>query len=135
MEPITVMLVDNHPVFTDIAVRYLTQNGIAVVGTASEGQAALVQARALKPDVIVLDLNLPGVGGLDLIPRLRALQPEVAIVVLTLQTAPAYQTAAMTAGSDGFVTKRAVATDLLPVIRGVGEARRAKRAAKPGAQA
>src|SRR5436853_7074290 len=83
---ITLLLVDDSPVFLRAAARFLEEQcggEVLIAGTASDGVEGLRQAQVLHPDVVVLDLRMPGISGLDMIPRLRATLPDVRIIVLT----------------------------------------------------
>jgi DNA-binding NarL/FixJ family response regulator len=116
------LLVDDNPTFLRILKSYLDENyleEVLVVGTASDGNEALAKATELRPDVILLDLAMPGLTGLNAIPHLRRLMPEVGIIVLTVLSANGYREAAIAAGADEFVPKANLNTDLLPAIRRV----------------
>ena len=126
MKPVRALLVDDSPTFLRIAVRYLCEtcrDEVAVVGTACGGEEALTQARALRPQLILLDLMMPRPSGLEVIPRLRALLPHVCIVALTLLDTSSYRRAALAAGADAFVAKATMETDLLPAVRQAIETR------------
>ena len=121
-QPTTLLLVDDNPTFLRILKSYLDENyleEVLVVGTASDGNEALAKATELRPDVILLDLAMPGLTGLNAIPHLRRLMPEVGIIVLTVLSANGYREAAIAAGADEFVPKANLNTDLLPAIRRV----------------
>jgi DNA-binding NarL/FixJ family response regulator len=118
MEPITVLLVDDNPTFLRIVERFLqSHEGLCVVGTACNSQGALAQARALSPQVILLDLAMPGTNGLETVPQLRRALPDTRIIILTLLDVQGYRSAALSAGADGFVSKSALNLDLVPTIR------------------
>ena len=120
MSPIPVLLVDDNPTFLHIAVRFLQEHDdVFIVGIARGGREALAQARELRPRVVLLDLVMPDLPGLEVIPLLRAALPEVGIIALTLLDANGYRQAALTAGADVFVPKAAMGTDLLLAIRRV----------------
>jgi DNA-binding NarL/FixJ family response regulator len=120
MAPISVLLVDDNAFFLSLAVRFLASQGeLRLAGSASSAADALDKAQSMRPDVILLDLNLPEISGLDLIPRLRGLIPRVKIIVLTLWEADGYRQAALSAGADEFVSKSRVNTHLVPAIRRV----------------
>ncbi|OGG44601.1 MAG: hypothetical protein A3F84_05580 [Candidatus Handelsmanbacteria bacterium RIFCSPLOWO2_12_FULL_64_10] len=126
MDPVSVLVVDNHPAFLDAVTRFLREEcrgEVVVVGTASGGQEALAQARRLQPQVILLDLRMPGLSGLKAIPLLRGALPEAGIIALTLLDTDAHRQAALASGADDFVSKSSIDTDLLPAIR---------RVARPG---
>ncbi len=118
--PISVLLVDDNPIFLRILTRFLEERSrleVIVVGSADGGEKALTKAPLLRPQVILVDLAMPDIHGLDLIPRLRGLMPHVIIIALTLMDPNSYREAVMTAGADGFVSKATLEEDLLPTIR------------------
>ena len=126
MKPISVFLVDDNVTFLRIAARFLRgHREIAIVGTASSGEEALEQVSDLRPEVILLDLNMPGLSGFELIPRLRQLLPRAGIVALTLLGTDDYRQAALASGAHAFVSKEALSHDLVPVIREVAHGVRA----------
>ena len=118
MDTVRLLLIDDNPSLLSILCRFLKQHGdLTVVDTAQNGSDALAKARHLKPDVILLDLAMKDVSGLDMLPRLRADLPEARIVVVTLRDTAAYRTAALARGADAFVSKAAMNAELLPAIR------------------
>lgn len=122
MTPVSVLLVDDNSTFLRLAARYLEahgQNEVVIVGKARGGKEALVQAQELRPQVVLLDLAMPDLPGLEVIPRLRAMRPEVGIIALTVMGNEFYRDAALAAGADDFVSKTAMSTELLPAIRRV----------------
>jgi DNA-binding NarL/FixJ family response regulator len=123
---ISVLLVDDSRDFLRIAARFLeAHEHIAVVGAVDNAREALAELPRLRPDIIVIDLEMPEVSGLETIPQLRAELPQAGIVALTLLDEDAYRKAALDAGADAFVSKDRAAADLLPVVHRVAEARRA----------
>lgn len=126
MRPISVLYVDDHHLFLRLATRFLQEQGdgeITLAGVAHNGYEALSQAQALRPHVILLDLAMPGLSGLEVIPRLQAILPEVAIIVVTGHKAEWYREVALAAGADDFVAKASLTTDLLPAIRQLARTR------------
>jgi DNA-binding NarL/FixJ family response regulator len=123
MKPISVLLVDDNPSFLRIATRFLQgHDDVAVVGAAGGGEEALALAQDLQPDIVLIDLAMPGLSGLGTIPRLRAALPEVGIIALTVLDTTSYWQAALSAGANDFVPKTRLNTDLLPAIRRVAQA-------------
>ncbi len=117
---ICVLLVDDHEAFLRVATEFLQRHDdLTVVGAARGGEEALAQAQDLRPQVILVDLNMPGLSGLETIPRLRAMLPEAGIIALTLLDPKVFRQAALAAGADDFVPKANLGTDLLPAIRRV----------------
>jgi DNA-binding NarL/FixJ family response regulator len=120
MDTIRILLVDDNLMFLEIARDFLQmQAELIVVGTAHDGQEALAQAEKLKPDVILLDLNMPGLSGLDAIPKLLQVAPQAKIIALTMMNLDAYQPIALAAGANGFVAKPDMGGDLIQTIRRV----------------
>ncbi len=95
-----------------------------VVADVGDGQAALAAVEAHRPDVLVLDLMLPGTSGLGVIDRVGRDAPETGVVVLTMHASDAYVIEALRSGALGFVPKDAEADDLLEAIRRAAEGRR-----------
>jgi DNA-binding NarL/FixJ family response regulator len=121
---IRVMLVDDHEIFLQAAVEYLERHQeLIVVGTALSGEDALAQAQGLQPDVILVDLDMPGLSGLQTISGLRTILPGAGLVVLTLLDVSTYRRAALAAGAHSFVSKSTLGEDLMPAIRRTAEAR------------
>jgi DNA-binding NarL/FixJ family response regulator len=118
MNPIRVMLVDASDRVLRVVAQLLEQHeDLAVVGSARSGREALSLARQLKPDVILLDLEMPDRAGLEVLPKLPASLPATGIVALTLYDVKAYRKWALANGADEFAPKERLLTDLLPAIR------------------
>jgi len=115
---ITILIADDHRVVRQ-GLRLLIDNeaGLQVVAEAGTVPDAERLARAHRPTVLVLDLNMPGGSSLDAIPRLQEDAPDTAIVVLTMQDDPAFARKALQAGARGFVLKEAADEELLEAIR------------------
>ena len=119
---IRVFLVDDHEVFLRAATEFLQRHDdLTVVGVARRGEEALIQIQDLRPQVILVDLNMIGMCGLETIHRLRAMLPEAGIIALTLLDPKVYRQATVAAGADDFVLKANLSTDLLPAIRRVAQ--------------
>jgi len=118
MNPISVMLVDDSLFFLKFATQFLrAQEDLTVVAAVEGGQEALAHAPGLLPDVVLVDLTMPNLPGLEVIPRLRKMLPAMGIIALTSHDTEGYRRAALTAGADDFVSKDDMATCLLPAIR------------------
>src|SRR3990172_3418617 len=127
MNPISVLIADDNPTFLRIVTRFLEEQSrktVSVVATARGGEEALAQAEALRPQVVLIDLNMPGLSGLEAIPRLRRALPDAGIIAVTLLDTDAYRKAALAAGADDFVPKMTLNAELLPAIRRVALATR-----------
>mgnify|MGYP001767567576 CR=1 FL=1 len=118
---VSVLLVDDSPNILRILADFVSQCGqgeMGIVGTALGGREALRMAQALRPQVIVIDLAMPDLPGLDAIPLLRQILPTAKIVALTLFDSESYRQAALAAGANDFVSKARLETELLPAILG-----------------
>lgn len=124
MNKIRVMLVDDHAVLR-AGLRMLidSQPDLLIVGEASSTKDALPLIRELRPDVISLDLSMPGGGGMPLIEQLKAEGITSRVLVLTMHDDPAYFRSAVVAGAVGYVVKTAADSELLTAIRAVHEGR------------
>src|SRR3954462_14035395 len=106
MTPIRVFVCDDAPAFRELLRMALESDGsLAVVGEAEDG-AGLDALPAAPPAVVLLDLNMPQLGGLEALPRLRELAPQARVVVLSSFSAEEKEAAALSAGADRYVDKR-----------------------------
>ena len=96
---------------------FATQSDIDVVGEALNGRDALSMARDIRPDVMVLDISMPGMSGIEAVPLIKKAAPETAIVVLTMHDVEAYIIQALQAGVVGYVLKTEPASHLLQAVR------------------
>jgi len=124
MAKIRVLLADDHAILRS-GLRLLidAQADMEVVGEAGDFGEAIRLAQALAPDVVTLDLSMPGGSGLGAIERLRAAAPATRIVVLTMHEDPAYVRSALAAGASGFLVKSAADSALIAAIRAVERGR------------
>ena len=119
-----ILIVDDHPVTREALAGLLQQSGFAVVGQAADGETAVDQATELAPDLILLDLSLPGMNGLDALPRLRAAAPAAEVVVLTASGTEENLLGAIRGGAAGYLLKSEPPERIVEFLRGVvrGEA-------------
>lgn len=117
---IRVLLADDHAVLR-AGLRLLLSNqaDFDVVGEASSGIEALTLAEAQQPDLILLDLSMPGLGGLDALPVLHQRAPQARILILTMHDDPQYLRQALSSGAVGYVLKKAADVELLSAIQAV----------------
>jgi DNA-binding NarL/FixJ family response regulator len=116
--PIRVLLVDDHAMVRRGLRDFLElHDDIEIVGEAADGSAAIERASALRPDVVVMDLMMPGVDGIEATAHIRADLPDVEIIALTSFVEEARVLAAIEAGASGFLLKDAEADDLAAAIR------------------
>jgi two-component system response regulator NreC len=120
MKKLRVLLADDHKVVRD-GLRLLVdgQRDMRLIGEAGNGREALRQARDLKPDVVVMDLSMPELNGLQATQRLKAERPEIKVVALTVHEDPSYLLQLCKAGAVGYVLKRSAGDDLIHAIRTV----------------
>jgi len=116
--PITIVIADDHSVVRR-GLRQLLDDeaGFEVVAEAADVESARRYVRGHRPEVLVMDLNMPGGPSLDAIPEIRRESPDTAIVVLTMQDEPAYARRALGAGALGYVLKEAADEELIEAIR------------------
>ncbi|MBO4923230.1 MAG: response regulator transcription factor [Bacteroidales bacterium] len=118
-ENIRVLLVDDHPLMLIGISSMLEGKGIDIVGTAGNGFEALEKAAQLKPDVMLLDIVMPGMDGIELARRMRAEMPDVALLVLSSDSSLASLETLLSIGIDGFLSKTSDASAMLDAIRSV----------------
>lgn len=115
---INVLLADDHAlVRSGMKAILIQQEGIQVIGEAADGQAALLAVERLQPDVLLLDISLPGLNGLDIIPRIKSRCPRTAVVVLSMHNVEEYIVRAYQEGALSYLTKDAPAEDLVAAVR------------------
>jgi len=118
MSRFRVLVADDHPVVLD-RVSQIVSRDYDVVAAVGDGLAAVDAASVLQPDLVILDISMPVMNGLDAAARLSDSARAPRIVFLTVHEDPAFIAAARSVGASGYVLKRAIATDLLPAIRTV----------------
>ncbi len=116
MGRIRVLLADDHEAMLDRVARLLATE-CNVVGTATDGQQALDAARELKPDVLVLDISMPVMNGIETAHRLKEAGAETHIVFLTVHDDPDFAREALVAGALGYVIKQRIGSDLVTAIK------------------
>jgi DNA-binding NarL/FixJ family response regulator len=116
LEPIRVLLADDQEDFLALVARLLEPE-FEVVKTVGDGQAAIDEAARLDPDVVVLDISMPVLNGIEAARRLRAAGSKAKVVFLTVQRDLDYVRAALAAGARGYVVKCRLASDLLVALR------------------
>lgn len=120
MSPLRILVVDDHPLFRDGVTALLSSvPDTEVVGAAGDGDAAVREATLTRPDVILMDLDLPGTSGLEATRRIAKTRPESAVLVLSMLDDDESVLAAMRAGARGYVLKGAGQEELLAAIRAV----------------
>jgi DNA-binding NarL/FixJ family response regulator len=119
-----ILLVDDHPLTRSALSGLLQQHGFDVIGEAADGESAVERASVLRPDLILLDLSMPGLDGLSALPRLREAAPECEVVVLTASGEETNLLAAIRAGAAGYLLKSEPPARIVDFLRGAanGEA-------------
>lgn len=121
MEPLLVLIADDHPLFRKGMRALLTATpGTEVVGEATTGQEAIELAAALQPDVILMDLQMPGINGIEATRQILHTSPHIRILVVTLFEDDASIFSALRAGARGYILKDAQEEEMLRAIRAVG---------------
>lgn len=118
-----VLLADDHRMFAD-GVRSLLADEFELVGIVEDGLALVEAALRLRPDLIVSDIGMPNLSGLEALERLRADMPEVRVVFVTMHQDAAYARRAMQAGACGYVLKQSASTELLQALHAAMDGRR-----------
>jgi len=120
MTPTRVLIVDDHAVVrSGLKLVLDADEGIEPVGEAGTARDAIFEARALKPDVILLDVAMPDQSGLEIIPTLLHENPETKILMLSMQDDPRYVHEAFDAGASGYVLKEAADSEVVAAVREV----------------
>ena len=113
----TVLLADDHAIVTDGLARILKEANFDVVGAVRDGQQLLDAAARLRPDVIITDLSMPGLTGLDALARLRTEHIQSKVIVLTMHHDADLATDAIRGGASGFLLKESAGDELLTAVR------------------
>lgn len=117
---IRVLIVDDHAVVrAGLRLLLEAEEDLEPVGEAGNARDAIFQARALKPDVILMDVVMPDQSGLDVLPELLRERPETKVLMLSMQDDPHYVRQAFSAGARGYVLKEAADTEVVAAIRDV----------------
>jgi DNA-binding NarL/FixJ family response regulator len=125
MNPVRVLICDDHAlVRAGIAKLLEAEGGISVVGEAAGGDEAVEMTRELTPEVVLLDVVMPGRSGIDVLPDLLAVGSASRVLVLSMQDDPAYVREAFAAGANGYLLKEAADTELVQAIHEVAAGRR-----------
>lgn len=115
-----ILLADDHAVLrSGLKLLLESQPDFQVVGEAANGLEALSLTEKLQPDLLLLDLSMPGLGGLDALPALRKTAPQTRILILTMHDDPQYLRTALKNGASGYVLKKAADAELISAIRAV----------------
>jgi DNA-binding NarL/FixJ family response regulator len=116
-EPVSVMVVDDHPIWRDGVARDLAEHGFDVRATAPDADAAVRIARAVRPDVVLMDLNLGSTSGVDATREITTALPATKVLVLSASGEHSDVLEAVKAGASGYLVKSASATELVDAVR------------------
>jgi len=120
MDTIRILLVDDHDIVRTGLKTYLdTQKGLEVVAEATTGQDAITKAAQIQPDVVIMDITMPEMDGLVATKKLKAIDPDIRILALTVHEDKQYLFQMMAAGASGYLTKQSAAEELVEAIRAV----------------
>ena len=120
MKRARVLLADDHSLMLD-GIRNLLETDYTVVGAVEDGRELVAAARQLKPDLIILDITMPLLNGIDAAREIRKHQPEVKLLFVTMHTRPTYLQAALAAGANGYAVKSSGRQELLAAVAKVVE--------------
>ena len=122
MTPLRLMIVDDHRVVREgLRMALEIEEDIEVIAEAGDGREAVQKALELKPDLVLMDVTMPGMGGIDACQEIRDLLPETRIVMLTASGDRESVTASLLAGAQGYVLKTAGRDELLQALRAAGQ--------------
>ncbi len=124
MKMIKLLLVDDNVKFLDFAKEILcVEKDIEIIGEAKNGEEAILKTKELKPDIVLMDMRMPKLNGLDATGIIKQKMPDVAVIILTIYDIDEYREAAIIKGASGFVVKKRMKTELMPAIRKSFESR------------
>jgi two-component system NarL family response regulator len=119
-----ILVVDDHSLFRDGVISLLEAGGHTVVGQAGDGLAAVESVRSLHPDLVIMDIKMPVMDGIDALRQIKSVSPEIKVIMLTVSEDEANLVDAVRAGADGYLLKHLNAKDFLEMVNGLerGEA-------------
>jgi DNA-binding NarL/FixJ family response regulator len=123
MKPWRVLLADDHDIVIEGLRRVLNHPDIEIVGALHDGRALLRAAKEIQPDIIVTDVTMPLLNGIDAARKIRQSNPDVKIIFLTMHPDVSFATEALAAGGSGYVLKNSAGDELLTAIREAAQGR------------
>ncbi len=122
MNKIKVMIADDHALVREGIMAFLRMHDeIEIAGEASNGIEAIQKAKELRPDIILMDISMPELGGIEATVEIKKTMPEIKILILTQYDDKAYVSRLLKAGVSGYILKHAVGTDLIAAIKAVAQ--------------
>jgi len=118
---VRILIVDDHPITRGALAALLGQHDFSVVGEAGDGETAIELARSLQPQLVLLDLSMPGLSGLEALPRIRDAAPDCEVVVLTASGTEENLLSAIRGGAAGYLLKSEPPERIVAFLRGVGD--------------
>jgi DNA-binding NarL/FixJ family response regulator len=115
MKRIRILLADDHKIFLD-GLRGLLEPGFEIVGMVEDGRALVSLVQKLRPDLIVVDISMPSLNGIEAVRQIKKLDPQVKVVFLTMHADVTYAIRAFEVGASGFVLKHSASSELLTAI-------------------
>jgi len=120
--PVKLLLVDDHPIVrSGLRMLFLSEPSMKIVGEAQSGQEAVEAVQRLQPDVVIMDVSMPGMNGIEATRRIKELAPETAVLALTMHEDEQYFFEMLKAGASGYIPKRAAPDDLVAAVRVVSQ--------------
>lgn len=120
LSPVSVLLADDHAVLrAGLHLLIDRQEDFTIIGEASSGLETITLVDELQPDLLLLDISMPGLGGLDALPTIKKKSPSLKILILTMHDDPQYLRQALKAGASGYIPKKAADSELLSAMRAV----------------
>jgi DNA-binding NarL/FixJ family response regulator len=114
----TILIVDDHAQLRALMREIVAEaSDLHVVGEAADGAEAMRLVQTLRPAIVLLDLTMPGVSGLEVLRWMKVEHPEIKVIIVSVHTEDAYRQAAEASGANAFLLKKTLVTDLLPAIR------------------
>ncbi|MFZ2005459.1 MAG: response regulator transcription factor [Stellaceae bacterium] len=117
------LVVEDHPIVRSGLRRLLASEGQPEIAEAANGQEAIARFREFRPDLVILDLNLPGISGIEVLGRMRVENPKVRVLVISMYDNPIYVARILEAGALGYVSKNAPPEQVLEAVRRVAAGR------------
>jgi two-component system response regulator NreC len=122
MSKIQLLLVDDHEIVrAGLRMLFVAEQDMEIVGEVNSGEEALQAVKALRPDVVIMDVAMPGIGGIEATRQIKAANPDTAVLALTMHEDEQYFFEMLNAGAAGYIPKRAAPDDLVSAIRVVSQ--------------